>query len=251
MENLQTSLGTTTSSKVNALVSDALWPILTSCSVGKQSQFEIREAIKRRHHGSGYKPQADLATFAETRRIGIHNESSEGLTSRAFRVRAGSGQHEIPVGHPSVGDPHFLSIQHVFVPFLLSPGAKPSNIRSSTWLSHSISLPTDRSWLKTGHCPMSRPQTAYLHTWEAPQTCGPSISSSARDSQQRSLAFAARYNYNATESSGCPTDQTDPKRVSLNGCLDASATVRKLFCDDAGVHDAQTRSTYGGDHQKP
>lgn len=46
----------------------------------------------------------------------------------------------IPVGYPSVGDPHFLSVDNPLVPFLLGPGLDTGDIGSSARFSHTIRL---------------------------------------------------------------------------------------------------------------
>ena len=51
--------------------------------------------------------------------VSIHDEPGECLAGRTLGVGVGSGQDEVVVGDPAVGDPHLLAVDDPLVPLLL------------------------------------------------------------------------------------------------------------------------------------
>merc|ERR1712156_985618 len=71
--------------------------------------------------------------------VAVHDEPSERLTSGALGVWVGSRQHEVVVGHTSVGDPHLLAVDHPLVALLLRLGLHSTHVAAGPGLGHTIS----------------------------------------------------------------------------------------------------------------
>mmetsp|Transcript_18238 Transcript_18238/g.59667 ORF Transcript_18238/g.59667 Transcript_18238/m.59667 type:complete len:285 (-) Transcript_18238:180-1034(-) len=77
-----------------------------------------------------------LAADSDARRVCVDDEGSEGLAGRGGRVRL--GQHEEPVGHASIRDPHLVAVEHPRVPLAHGRGFGRGHIRSRPRLGHAV-----------------------------------------------------------------------------------------------------------------
>lgn len=97
--------------------------------------------------------------------VSFNNKACESLASRTFGIGICAGQQEVPlnankkvyncpknsyeskavhlpVRFSSIGDPHFLTVDHILVSFLHSPGLYGSHIRACSRLGHTVRLST-------------------------------------------------------------------------------------------------------------
>lgn len=82
----------------------------------------------------------NLSSLDNAGRVGLDDEAGESFRSGHFGIRIGSSQHEIPIGHAAVRDPHLLTRDHILVAFLLGSRFDAGHVRACAWLSHTVRL---------------------------------------------------------------------------------------------------------------
>mmetsp|Transcript_61690 Transcript_61690/g.137455 ORF Transcript_61690/g.137455 Transcript_61690/m.137455 type:complete len:378 (+) Transcript_61690:365-1498(+) len=78
-----------------------------------------------------------LPPDSNPRRVTIHDKPGECGSRLGGGIRL--GEHEEPIGHTAIGNPHLLAVENPRVTLLHSRGAEPSNIRAGARLSHAVS----------------------------------------------------------------------------------------------------------------
>ena len=89
---------------------------------------------------AGPLPHVDLLPArSEAGSVAVHDEPGEGLAGGALGVGVSPRQHEVVVGHPSVGDPHLRAIDHpVAIGILDCLRLDPGDIRARTRFSDTV-----------------------------------------------------------------------------------------------------------------
>jgi len=79
-----------------------------------------------------------LAADDHSRAVPLHDEAREGLAGRALGVLAGARQHEVPVGHAAIGDPHLGAVEQPVVAVAARARRDPGHVGAGARLRHAV-----------------------------------------------------------------------------------------------------------------
>ena len=77
-----------------------------------------------------------LAADGDARRVGVHDEAREGRAGVLGRVRL--REHEEPVGHTTISDPHLLTVEHPRVTLLDGGRLGARNVGARARFRHAV-----------------------------------------------------------------------------------------------------------------